>query len=534
MNRHMTALAIVLAFLIAPVLSAQQQPAGPTPPQTSQTQIDQYVVGQARPPEVPGSSMLDMTLDQAMQIALEKNLDLKVQRMEPVIQDYTLQGLRAAYRPTFTGSYGYSNNTSTSTRQLDCGTRLTNSSNSYQSSMQQRLPWYGSNFSVGFTNGRSATNDACATKNPAFSSRLNMNFTQPLLTNFKIDTDRNSLRTAPIQRQVTDINLQIAIENLKARVRQSYWALRQRIEAIEIQKRSLELARRQFEDSKIRVEIGTMAPIDTTQFEVGVVSQEQSLLNAEITWRTAELALKQLLASGPDDDVYKATINPVDRPRFEIQSVDIQAAVQNAIATRTDIEVSRKNLQVSEFDLDLRKNALMPTLNLQANYSLQGTGGPTLVRQGQAGPVIETLPGGYADALKSLFGIDTPSWSMTFNFSYPLGQVSQKVALAQAEIRLDQARTRIEAQKLSISTAVTNAGLAVQNTFKQLEQAQKNRQVQERNTEAARIRFDVGLANAFEVASALNSLTNSRLNELNATINYLNAIAEFEKVQRVQ
>lgn len=531
--RSMPVWAILAGVLMTTAVSAQQ-PAAPPPQQLAQTQIDRYVVGQARPPETPGSPVLDMTLDQAMQIALEKNLDLKIARMEPVIQDYTIQGLRSVYRPTLSGSYGYNNNTSTATRQLDCGSRISNSSNSYSSNVNQRLPWFGSSFSTGFTSSRSATNDACTLRNPTFDSRLNLNFTQPLLTNFKIDADRNSLRTAPIQRQVADINLQIAIENIKSRVRLAYWAVRQRIEAIEIQKRSLELARRQFEDSKIRVEIGTMAPIDTTQFEVAVVNQEQGLLNAEINWKTAELNFKQLLASGPDDDINKATINPVDQPRFEIQSVDIQAAVQNAIATRTDIEVSRKNLQVSEFDLDIRKNALMPSLNLQANYSLRGTGGPTLVRLGQAGPITDTIPGGYSDAVRSLFGVDTPSWSMTFNFSYPLGMVSQKVALAQSEIRLDQARTRIDSQKLAISTAVTNAGLAVQNTFKQLEQARKSADVQERNTEAARIRFDNGLSTAFEVASALNSLTNARLNELNATINYLNAIAEFDKVQRVQ
>jgi outer membrane protein TolC len=172
---------------------------------------------------------------------------------------------------------------------------------------------------------------------------------------------------------------------------------------------------------------------------------------------------------------------------------------------------------------------------MQANYTLRGTGGPTLQRLGFGSDQVTTvIPGGYYDALKNLFGIETPSWSVSFNVSYPLGMVSQKVALAQAEIAIDQARTRIEQQKLTIATAVTNAALAVQNTFKQLEQARKNREVQEKSTEAVRIRFDVGMANAFEVASALNQLTSARLNELNATINYLNAVAELEKVQRVQ
>src|SRR5215471_19130324 len=92
------------ATLMTTVLSAQQQ-AGPAaaPPLQAQ-QADKYVVGQAKPPEVAGSPVIELTLDQATQIALENNLDLQVQKMNPQLQDYNLVIAQAAFRPTLNGS----------------------------------------------------------------------------------------------------------------------------------------------------------------------------------------------------------------------------------------------------------------------------------------------------------------------------------------------------------------------------------------------------------------------------------------------
>jgi outer membrane protein TolC len=78
-------------------------------------------------------------------------------------------------------------------------------------------------------------------------------------------------------------------------VRQSYWNLRSAIEQIEITRRALDIAKKQLEDSLLKVEIGTLAPIDTTNFEVAVANNEQGVLAAQIAWRTAELNFKRLI-----------------------------------------------------------------------------------------------------------------------------------------------------------------------------------------------------------------------------------------------
>ena len=148
------------------------------------------------------------------------------------------------------------------------------------------MPWYGGRLTANFNNSRGVNTNPRTPVNPGFNVNLSVNYTQPLLAGFKIDQTSNQLRTLTIQRQVADIQLLTTIENTKASVRTAYWNLRQAIEQIEIQQRSLELAQRLFQDNQTKVEIGTLAPIETTTSEAQVANAEQALLNAQIQWRT--------------------------------------------------------------------------------------------------------------------------------------------------------------------------------------------------------------------------------------------------------
>src|SRR5688572_13416667 len=112
----------VVAALAVPAMAAAQA-AGPetgTPAGGVQVQQqDRYVVGRALPPEVPGTQRIEMTLEQAIERALEKNLDIQSAKLNPQMQDYTLQAARAAFRPTFSSTYGYSNSSVAGTTAFD-------------------------------------------------------------------------------------------------------------------------------------------------------------------------------------------------------------------------------------------------------------------------------------------------------------------------------------------------------------------------------------------------------------------------------
>lgn len=493
------------------------------PPQT----IERYVVGQAHPPVVEGSKLMELTLDQAFALALERNLDLKAARMNPLSVDYQLQAARAAFSPQFQASYSYRDAKSASNNTLEGFANITNTTQGYNGGLSQwLLPWYGASFAATVNNQRQATNDVTRRVNPSFTSGLSVTGQMPLLANFKMDNTRNQLRTLQISRQIADINLLSSIENTKNSVRTAYWSLRAAIEQIEITRLGLDLAKKSYDDSLLKVEIGTMAPIDTTQFDVALAQAEQSYLAAQIAWRTSELNLKRLLVSGTDDELYLMTINPTERPSLSVQSVDIQAAVTRALADRTDLVVARRNVDSSRLTLEVTRGQLKPGLALNGGYSATGQGGP----EKSNGTII---PGGYFDALRQVYGFELPTWNIGLNLTYPLGMRAARANYARAVLTLDQSLVSIKAQELQVSTQVINAGLNVENTYKLYQASVKSRQAAEKNADAAQVRFDNGMLTNFEVVTIQNQLTTSRLTELSRLLAYINAIAEFERVQKV-
>lgn len=527
----------VVAALAVPAM-ATAQAAGPQTPPAGGTglqvqQQDRYVVGRALPPEVPGTQRLELTLEQAIERALEKNLDIQSAKLTPQMQDYTLQAARANFKPTLNANYGYTNSSQQSTSQLDGGARVTSQVQSFGSSVSQRLPWQGGQASANFSNSRNASNSAFSTRNPSYSSNLNLQYTQPLLAGRTIDGQRNALRTGEIQKTIVDIQLQTQIENIKNQVRTRYWALRQSIEAIEIQRRALALSNQQLADQKVRVEIGTLAEIDLVQQDLQIANGEQALLAAEIAWRNAELAFKRLLVDSTTDDFFRATIIPTELPSFAEQMVNIPDAVKRAIDQRTDIVTQRQNLRITEMGLELSKNGIQPSLGLTASYRLAGVGGNEFSRSGLGGTPVLIKESGYVDALRSIAGLETPTWSLSFNFSKPLGLSAQKANHLRSELQYQQSLTSLKSTELNIETAVTTAGLDVQSTYKQLLAAQKSREFAERSLEAELTRFQVGMSTNFQVIDFQNRLTSARNSELSATIRYVNAVAEFDRVQRI-
>jgi outer membrane protein TolC len=526
MSKYTTGLALLTGLLVIPASVLAQEP--PTRPQ-----VEPYEVGQALPPVPEGGTILNMTLEDAIQRALQTNLDIQSARLNPEIQDYSLVSARAAFSPTLSMTYGYNNSTNQSTSQLDGGARTTSERMTFNTSVSKAMPWWGGRLSANFNNSRTETNNAFSTRNPSYNSQVSFNYTQPLLAGRSTDNQRAALETEEIQSEITDLQVQTQIANITHQVRLAYWGLRSAIEQIEIQRRSLAQAQQLLEENRIRVQLGRMTELQLVQAEAQVASAEQSLLNAEIQWRNQEFAFKRLLLGGPDDQLLIQTVNPVDEPTLVDQEVDIQAAIDVALQQRTDIRQQRQQRDISELNLGVNRSSALPELNLTAGYSLQGVGGDLFQRSELGGDPVLVESGGYSDGLRSIAEFDTPTWSLTLNASYPLGANVTRANLERARLQLRQAELALRSQELAIITQVTTAGLAVRNTYLQYQAAQRNREAAERAAETELLRYSVGVATNYEVVQAQNALTTARLSELNAIINHTNAVTEFERVRRV-
>jgi len=486
--------------------------------------------GQMLPPPGPTVSL---SADDAVKRALERNLDIQVQRLEPELLDLQTAALWAVYKPTMTSSFFTQGATNLPTSQLQSlgGSQITNDTLQWNGGMTQNFRWGGGQLATNFNNTRLETSDAAATRNPAFSSNIQAQYTQPLLRNFKTDQTRSNLLINQLQSQITDLNLRATLTITEADVRSAYWDLVFAIESIDAARRSLDLATKLVQDNRARVEIGTMAPIDVVQAQAEEANTRQALVTAEANRRTSELALKRLIVGGTSDDLWNATIEPTDRPATTAEPIDLEAAVRAALANRVDVAVAKRSLEQNEIAMKNLRNQTLPDLNLIGSYNLAGRGGTEFVRAGFGGVVTDTIPGGYFDALRNIGDFTAPTWSVRMQFNYPIGQSAAEASYARARVQVTQTQAQVKQAELIVATEVTNAALTVRNSLEAVQASAVTRELSEKRLEAAQSKFEVGMSTNFEVVQAQRDLADARTTELRNLLNYRKAIVDFQRSQ---
>lgn len=482
------------------------------------------------PITAPGPSV-ELTLVEAEARALERNLDLAVERLNPQLQDLTLERLHATYRPTVSGTFSQRNQVQPPTSQLNGGLIVENNQGAYNTGLTQAVPWGGGDFSVNFTNQRQETNNSFSNFNPSYNSNLTASYTQPLLRDFRIDSTRQQIRVSTINREVSDIQLRRTITTTVANVRNSYWELLFASQAVEVARGSLELALKLVDDNRARVEVGTMAPLDVVQAEAEAATRRQTVAQAEATMQTAEIALKRLIVNGTEDDLWRAKITPIDRPEFRPEPLDVEAAVRRSLDSRTDVAQARKTIESNDVTMGYLKNQTLPALDLTANYSAQGVGGTRFERQGLGGSVSKIIPGGYGDAMGAIISRDYPVWQVQLNVSYPLGSSAQEAQYARARVQRNQSVAQLRALELQVAAEVTNAALQVESSLKRFEAATAARELSDTRLRAEESRFEVGLSTNFFVVQAQRDLQTAQNSELRALLDYRRALVEYERVQ---
>ena len=484
------------------------------------------------PITTPGPNV-ELTLDDATARALEKNLDIAVERLNPELQDWNLARLRAAYLPTFQSVIGRQSQVRAPTSTLNGGFVTTNDTNTYNSGFSQAIPLYGGSFNFQFNNNKQISSSNLTNYNPAFNTNFAANYTQPLLRNLFIDNNRQQLRVTQINRDISEVNLKGTIATTVASVRNAYWELLYAIQALDVAKGSLDLAQKLVADNKARVEVGTMAPLDVVQAEAEAATRVQAVAQAEATLQTSELALKRLIVSGTDDPLWRSSITPVDKPTFRSEAPDVETAVKKALTSRTDVEAARQTLTSNDVTMKFLHNQTLPALDLAANYGAAGVGGTQFVRAGTGvnATVTQTVPGGYGDAWRSLTARSYPTWNVQLNLSYQLGESTTDASYARAKVQRNQTAAQLRSLELSVATEVTNAALSVQSSLKRYEAAQSARELSETRLQAEQSRFEVGLSTNFFVVQAQRDLATAQNTELRALLDYRKAQVDFERSQ---
>ena len=479
-----------------------------------------------------------ITLDEAVKFALDHNLDIAVQRLNPEISDISYASLRSVYNPALTSQLATQAQANPSTSTIaggaTAGAQVETGLTTYNGGIAQSVPWGGGGFNVTLNNNRGTTTSLNSLFNPTFNTNWSAQYTQPLMRGFTIDLTRQQLQVNKINRDISDVQLRATITNTLSNVRNAYWDYVFAKQSVEVTQQSVALAERLVQDNQTRVQVGTMAPIDVVQAQAQAATQRQNLVAAQGSVRTTELALKRLIVGGTEDPLWNSSLDPVDRPDFRPEAIDVEAAVRRALSERTDLAIAHKNLEVNDVTVTYLSNQLLPQADLVANYGLVGLGGTTLIKKGTGvnQEVIGTIPGGYADALSSLFHSTYPRWNVTMNFSYPIGQSSAKATVARARVQLNQDQAQLKQVELQVATDVTNAAVTVQSNIERVQAAQAALELAQRQLDAENSKFEVGISTNYLVVQSQRDLATAQNNELQAVLAYRKSLVELERLQQ--
>jgi outer membrane protein TolC len=492
----------------------------------------------AQAPQAPAAQapaagpVRQLSMEAAISLALQNNLSLRVERINPELQDLAIEQARTVWTPNLTGSMTTSSRTSPITGFFSGATdKLTRDNFGTSLGANQVLPW-GANYTLGWDSARSQSNSVYDSPNPSVFSNLAFSFTQPLLRNLKTDSARNQLIVSKMNREVSDIELRQTVLTTVRNVKYAYWNLKASFAALRVARQSLDLAREALRNNRSKVEIGTMAPIDIVEAEAEVARRTEAVIVAEAAVRRNEDRLRTIILDTKDADYWATHFDLTEQPAFEAKAVDVEQAVKIALEKRTDLQQSRKNIEIANTNIRYQRNQTLPDLNAQVGYGLSGQGGTKLnFGPGFPPPVIGEIDEGFGTMMNRLFSNEYHNWSLSVQFSYPIGNGNAEAQLARSRLSLTQAQVQLQNSELQVATSVRDVARNVETNQLRLASTQATRTLMERRMEAEQKKFAAGLSTNFLVFQAQRDLADAQYSELVALLDYNKSLVDLETVQ---
>src|SRR5512132_101491 len=271
----------------------------------------------ARPPAPlppPAQGSIPLTLDRAIGLALANNEDLNVSIHAAEAFRYSIVANKGIFDPLLQAALSRSHSEQpASSTLIGAAVRVTNATD-FSASVSQLLPT-GGTVSLGFVGENLRTNSTFQTTNPSKTASGTLSFTQPLLRNLGFDTTTWLIRISKNTSDGSYQDLVRAVQNTVNSVEQAYWDLAYALQNLEVKKESLRIAQDLNRITKIKIDVGSLAPIEITQTEVGIATAEQDIILAEGLIGDAQDRLKRQL--GLDTARWSTPIAPTDQVRGE-------------------------------------------------------------------------------------------------------------------------------------------------------------------------------------------------------------------------
>ncbi len=534
---------------------------------------------------------LELTLQDAVELALANNMDIVVARYNPWFADTDIlktesggtgRGTAGAsfpfstanipflsFDPLITGRVLFDQIAVPVNNPFLAGTGTT-----LVGAVSAHTAEYNFAVSQGFSSGTTvnlawdntrSSSSALNLFNPAVQSSLYVTVSQQLLNGFGFFANRRNILISKNNRKIADLAFaQQAITTVTNTIN-TYWELVYARQNVDVQQQAVTVAEKLYSDNKKQLEIGTMAPLDVTRAESELATDNQNLIVA----RTAQLQQEQNLKNAISKDPLAANfvnvqILPTDKPTppEAIEAPSFEDALREAFVKRPDLQEQFYNLKNADIDARATRNALLPIATINGRYGSQGLSGNSTVAgtpittagsavvDSNGSPVtvlgagnvpVEifvpnvtptvagTMKDGFGTAQSQIFHNTFPDYSVYLNLQIPLRNRSAQADNQRAILTARQQQAVMQQLKNAALLDVRNTYIALVQDRARVEAAGKARELQRQTFEAEQKKYQLGATTVYQVILTQRDFITAQGTELRALADLVEAKANYER-----
>ena len=363
----------------------------------------------------------------------------------------------------------------------------------------------GTTFSAEFDNNRGATNSPNSLLNPTLNSYYHVALQQQLLAGFGFGPNLRYLRIAKNNQKISDAAFKLQVITTVTQIANMYWDLVAAYEDEQVKSQSLDFAQSTLDIGRKQLALQAIPAMEVMKDEGEVANRQQDLTIAKSTLQFQELLIKNALTKNLDDPILEAMpVHPTDLST--IQNAPTTGSTEDSIALalrdRIELKESDIDLQNRNISRDAARNALLPSVALTAFYGGTGLAGPRNPLS-DTSSTAETTWGG---AVQHAFNNTAPDYYIGLRVDIPIRNRVAKSDQYRAELEMGQAQLRLQQLKKQIRIEVRNAQYALDQNKARVEFATKARDLAKKTFDITAKEQELGAGSSFQTLTARSDL----------------------------
>lgn len=388
----------------------------------------------------------------------------------------------------------------------------------------------GGNVSLSFRANDLKENSPSNILNPSIATSLTLTLQHNLLQGLGRAVNGRTITVSRINLRTAPLTFRSQVIGVVNSVLNAYSALVGASDDVRAKRAALETAEQFLRDSQRRIEIGSLAGVDVIPAESQAAAARRDLVVAETALSQNELRLKSLLSRNGIADPLLAAARIIPTDRLSIPEKDdlppIEAMLATAMANRADLALRKASLESAEISALGTRSALQPRLVGFASTSQQGLAGTPKTNGSGPDPYFV---GGLGTAMGQSLRRNFPSLQGGAFFQAPIGNRQALADQAIDQLQLRQTELGVQKDVKQIQVDLMNAVVAIEQARARYQAAAKSRELAALLLDAEQKKFQLGSSTPFNVVQQQRSLTAAQASETAAQVAYRNARTGLEQ-----